>query len=289
MKALENTAGVRGRQNRAVGFTLIELLVVIAIIAILAAMLLPALSKAKQQAYKVKCISNLHQIGIGMKMYVDENRDTFPPSWSSQFAEQSGQPFLPVEPNYHHAFFLGGIDGSSTDDYAAPPATNRLLAAYVPAREVFRCPADRRYDAYTPSAFDSLGCSYCFNDLFHTGYWYWDIAEDEPYNLGLKKESWPPDPARFITMHEYAAFPWYFDVSVPARVYVTQWHGSNPRKTFGTGPRGPTIQGAPGKFVAPVLFVDGHSQQCDFTKVIKNNPFRALEPTKDWMWYKPLK
>src|ERR1017187_10547549 len=61
--------------GRASGFTLIELLVVIAIIAILAALLLPALSSAKERAKRAQCLSNIHQIGIGVLTYANDFND----------------------------------------------------------------------------------------------------------------------------------------------------------------------------------------------------------------------
>src|SRR5262245_48066598 len=69
----------KNHETRVEGFTLIELLVVISIIAILAGMLLPAISRAKEAGKRINCVSNFHQIGLAASMYIGDNEGFYPP------------------------------------------------------------------------------------------------------------------------------------------------------------------------------------------------------------------
>jgi prepilin-type N-terminal cleavage/methylation domain-containing protein/prepilin-type processing-associated H-X9-DG protein len=80
IQAKPDTPHIDSERRDCFGFTLIELLVVIAIIAILAALLLPSLSQAKERGKRIACVSNLRQIGIATQLYTDETK-SYPPAW----------------------------------------------------------------------------------------------------------------------------------------------------------------------------------------------------------------
>jgi prepilin-type N-terminal cleavage/methylation domain-containing protein len=259
------------------GFTLIELLVVIAIIAILASMLLPALATGQGSRTKSKCLNNLHQIGVGLKMYVDDNVSTFPPADADQMNPLAN-------PDYIHGNALGGQEPSLSFNQAFPPAGKRLLVSYISARETFHCPADRGVNIggvdFHPTAWEVVGCSYRFNHYLQDNYQTLNVADDPNYNLAMKKESWVPTPSRFIMEHEFAGYPWDYGDN---KILVTSWHNS---RQAGKSIEVTQARKLSERAFTLTVFVDGHASQCDMTANINLNPKLALEPGRDWMWYK---
>ena len=145
---MKNRTRIPVRRGRN-AFTLIELLVVIAISAILAALLLPALAKAKREATRVQCFGNQHQIGLAFHMYADDARSYFPVT--DGWGATGGQ--LPPSPD---------ITGDADDYGGQVPQTNRPLNIYVPNVNTFHCPADKG-DPLNPIAktcWDGWGTSY---------------------------------------------------------------------------------------------------------------------------------
>jgi prepilin-type N-terminal cleavage/methylation domain-containing protein len=189
------------------GFTLVELLVVVAIIALLAALLLPALSRAKASVKRTACTQNLRQIGLGIHLYAGDNNDT-----------------LPAAPN---------VTGTTIQTNDCGVFYKRLMKSYVglqgassPQDKVFACPADTFfYDGFpgliykAKSLHDQLDSDFS-SYAFSGGNGYTNVPPP-PF---LNETSWPgifgrklasiKEPARTALLAEYSA------------IYPYSWHQS---------------------------------------------------------------
>jgi prepilin-type N-terminal cleavage/methylation domain-containing protein/prepilin-type processing-associated H-X9-DG protein len=137
MSACDHRECCSGHRERVGGaFTLIELLVVIAVIALLAALLLPVLSKGKEAGRATVCVSNLHQIGIALQIYVDGNHNLLP--------------VMRDRPSDTNVISTNAL-----------PSPDVVLRSELGNTNVLRCPSDNQ------NVFEQSGSSYSWNSLLN--------------------------------------------------------------------------------------------------------------------------
>jgi prepilin-type N-terminal cleavage/methylation domain-containing protein/prepilin-type processing-associated H-X9-DG protein len=212
-------------RNGRLAFTLIELLVVIAIIAILAALLLPALARAKAKAQRLACLSNLRQIGLASVHYRGDFNDLFPPR------KLFGIDGRPISTQFA---WVGW--GGSDPDWAVVDSSKRFLNPYLGISgsgsgkrvEIGRCPNEVGSNA----VYGVAGSTYAAN----TGDVAWNTLRIDQYGNSCRG-SQVRNPVRLVTMGESGCFwPPYDGLSAPQNEYLhTKFRDHRWNITFADG------------------------------------------------------